>query len=114
MKRFVPAIVIASVLAIATPFAHAIPITYTAVLSGPAEEPPVASPGVGQATVIYDSVARTLEIQTSFSGLVGTTTVAHIHCCTSTPSSGVAGVATQVPTFIGFPAGVSSGSFSHG
>ena len=69
MKRFVPAIAIASLLAIVTPFAHAVPIAYTTVLSGPAEEPPIASPGIGQATVIYDSVARTLEIQTSFSGL---------------------------------------------
>ncbi|HRO59570.1 MAG TPA: CHRD domain-containing protein [Burkholderiaceae bacterium] len=113
MKRFVSAICIASVLAIATPFAHAIPITYTAILGGSAEEPPVASPGTGQATVVYDSVARTLEIQTSFADLVGTTTVAHIHCCTATPSSGLAGVATQVPSFTGFPVGVSSGNYSN-
>ena len=113
MKHFVPTFCIAGVLALATPFAHAIPITYTTVLSGAAEEPPVASPGTGQATVIYDPDLRTLEIQTSFSGLVGLTTAAHIHCCTGTASSGNAGVATQVPSFVGFPLGVSSGNFSN-
>ncbi|NLD69002.1 MAG: CHRD domain-containing protein [Limnobacter sp.] len=113
MKRFVPTLCIAGVLALATPIAHAIPIVYTTVLSGAAEEPPVESPGTGTATVVYDPDERTLQIQTSFSGLVGPTTVAHIHCCTGTASSGNAGVATQVPTFDGFPAGVNSGSYSN-
>lgn len=93
--------------------AQAAPITYTAVLSGPAEAPPNASPGTGFATVILDSVAHTLFITTNFSGLIGTTTNAHIHCCTATAGTGTAGVATQLPTFSGFPAGVTSGSYSN-
>jgi hypothetical protein len=52
-----------------------------------------------------------MRVQTVFTGLVGTTTVAHIHCCTGTPGAGTAGVATQTPSFSGFPTGVTSGSY---
>jgi CHRD domain/PEP-CTERM motif len=87
--------------------------TYTADLSGPAEEPPVPSPGTGFALVTYDDLAHILGIQTNFSDLVGTTTAAHIHAPTPTPLTGVAGVATQVPFFEGFPIGVTSGTYDH-
>jgi hypothetical protein len=50
-------------------------------------------------------------IDVSFSGLLGTTTASHIHCCTPTPLSGTAGVATTTPTFAGFPLGVTSGTY---
>lgn len=93
--------------------AQAAPITYTAVLTGPAESPPNASPGTGFATVTVDSAAHTLFIGVNFSGLIGTTTNSHIHCCTSAAGTGTAGVATQLPTFSGFPAGVTSGSYSN-
>ncbi len=43
-----------------------------------------------------------------FADLLGITTASHIHCCNTTPTSPVA---TQVPSFIGFPLGVSSGSY---
>ena len=36
---------------------------------------------------------------------------AHIHCCTAAAGSGTAGVATPVPSFPGFPSGVSAGSY---
>jgi hypothetical protein len=88
-------------------------IIYTADLSGPAESPPNASPGTGFATVTYDSIAHTLNVDVSFSDLLGTTTAAHIHCCTLNPLSGTAGVATTTPTFPGFPLGVSSGTYNH-
>jgi hypothetical protein len=87
------------------------PITYLASLSGPAESPPNASPGTGSATVIIDTVANTLQVSDSFSGLLGTTTASHIHCCTAVPGSGAAGVATQTPSFINFPLGVTFGSY---
>lgn len=85
-------------------------ITYTARLSGPNESPPVASPGTGNATVDFDALAHTLRINETFSGLLGNTSASHIHCCVTTPGTGVAAVATQLPTFIGFPLGVTSGT----
>jgi hypothetical protein len=87
----------------------AAPITYTAALDGASETPPVVSPGTGAATVTIDTVAHTLSVQVTFADLVGTTTVAHIHCCVAPPNN--AGVATALPTFPGFPAGVTAGSY---
>jgi hypothetical protein len=84
---------------------------YVATLSGPNESPPVDSPGTGTATVIYDSDARTLKVMAEFSGLLAGVTAAHIHCCTADPLAGTVGVATTTPTFPGFPAGVTSGSY---
>jgi hypothetical protein len=89
----------------------AITITYEARLSGSAEVPANASPGTGFAVVIVDTVAQTMEVQVEFSGLTGNTTASHIHCCTATPGSGNAGVATTTPTFPGFPLGVTSGTY---
>jgi len=83
------------------------------VLTGPGEFPPNASPGTGFAVVTIDSTANILNIvSVTFSGLLGTTTASHIHCCTALPGVGTAGVATQVPYFSGFPIGVTSGSYS--
>lgn len=87
--------------------------TYLAVLNGPSESPPNASPGTGSARVVYDSTAHTLHVKATFSGLLGTTTAAHIHCPTALPFTGNAGVATQTPTFAGFPLGVFSGTYDH-
>ena len=85
---------------------------YYANLDGPSESPPNASPGSGLALVAFDSTAHTLDVDATFSGLIGTTTVAHIHSPTAVPGTGVAGVATMTPTFAGFPAGVTSGVYS--
>jgi hypothetical protein len=100
----------ALVLAAATT-ANASPITFAAVLSGGAENPVNASPGTGFVTVVIDPVAHTLFVEASFSGLLGTTNAAHIHCCAAAPTN--AEVATQTPSFIGFPLGVQSGFFSN-
>ena len=89
---------------------QAAPITFQAVLDGPSENPPNASPGTGNATVVFDIVAHTMEVSVSFSGLLGTTTAAHIHCCT-TPLVNVS-PATTTPTFPGFPLGVTAGVYS--
>ena len=94
-------------------FAQAHVVIYTATLSGPAEAPPNASPGVGTATVTFDLDLVTMRLQTSFSGLTGTVTAAHIHGATTTAGTGTAGVATQTPSFTGFPTGVSSGTYDH-
>jgi len=92
---------------------QAVPITFVASLNGPSESPPNASPGTGSAIVVFDTVAHTLEVDVTFSGLLGTTTASHLHCCTAAPGVGTAGVATQTPSFTGFPLGVTSGTYTH-
>ena len=99
----------AAALALSLP-ANADITIYTAPMSGPAEFPPNASPGTGFAMVTVDTDALTMHLEASFSGLTGTTTAAHIHCCI-TVSGGAAGVATTTPSFVGFPLGVTSGTF---
>jgi hypothetical protein len=61
--------------------------------------------------VTVDLDALTMRVETTFSGLTGTTTIAHIHCCVDPP--GNVGVATPTPTFPGFPAGVTFGSYDN-
>src|SRR5260370_18968189 len=39
--------------------------------------------------------------------------MAHIHCCTTLPFTGNAGVATTTPTFPAFPLGVTAGTYTH-
>jgi hypothetical protein len=78
-------------------------------LTGPAENPSNNSPGTGLAFVVIDQIAHTLGIHIEFSGLLGLTTASHIHCCVAPPGTAV--VATTVPTFLGFPLGVSSGTY---
>jgi hypothetical protein len=82
---------------------------YTTTLSGPNEQPPNASPGTGIATVTL--VGTSMRLQTSFSGLIGTTSASHIHAPTPAPGTGTAGVATTTPTFPFFPLGVTAGTY---
>lgn len=108
--------VFASVAVLLLPFhrtapALAVPIVYSAYLDGPSSDPPNASPGIGSSEIVYDPDAHTLSVDVEFSGLIGTTTAAHIHAATAAPYAGTAAVATQVPTFVGFPSGVTSGSY---
>jgi len=93
------------------PAAQSAPIVYTANLSGPAEAPPNASPGTGSTIVTIDTSAHTLRVEVSFAGLLGTTTMAHIHCCTAVPFTGTVGVATATPNFPGFPLGITAGIY---
>jgi hypothetical protein len=85
-------------------------LRFTGELSGANENPPVPSMGTGSTVVHYDSIARTMSVDVSWSGLTGTTTVAHIHCCVDPPET--IGVATFPGTFPGFPSGVTSGTYS--
>lgn len=91
--------------------AQAVLLTYELVLSGPAESPPQASPGTGFGDLFVDTLAQTMEVRVAFQGLIGTTTASHVHCCTAAPFTGTAIVATTVPTFPGFPLGVTSGTY---
>jgi hypothetical protein len=91
--------------------ARAAPVVHTAVLTGPSESPPNSSPGTGTATVTIDVVAHTLRVQATFSNLVAPTTAAHIHSPTTVPGGGVAAVAVHPPYLLGFPIGVTSGTY---
>lgn len=94
-------------------YTYADPVVFIATLSGPAESPPNVSPGTGFATVTFDNVAHTLRVQVVFSGLTVGNTASHIHCCTASPGTGTAGVATTTPTFTGFPGGTTAGTYDH-
>lgn len=98
---------------LATVSAQATIVTLYASLSGAAEAPPNASPGTGLGIITLDDVANTMRVQITFSGLTAPNTAAHIHCCTAIAGVGTVGVATTTPTFTGFPAGVTSGSYDH-
>jgi hypothetical protein len=108
-------------LAMATPLfltflvtnANASIFEYDAFLSGPNENATNTSPGLGFGDFSYDSTAHTLQVQFTFSNLLGTTTASHIHAATASPGIGTAGVATTTPYFTGFPIGVTSGSYSN-
>lgn len=100
VSRVVP-IALMAMAAAATPAAAQ---TWFATLTGAAEAPPNLSPGTGSA--IFTLSGNLFTVNVSFSGLTTGVTNAHIHCCTQTPFTGTAGVATQVPTFVGFPTGV--------
>lgn len=70
--------------------------------------------GSGSLLLRHDDVAHTLLIDADWTGLSGTTTVAHIHCCTTTPGTGTAGIALGTGSPINlpeWPAGVTSGSY---
>lgn len=86
-------------------------VRFAAFLDGPSEFPSNLSPGTGYASVVWDTTAHTMLVQATFQDLTGLTTASHIHAPVTTPG-GTAGVATQTPSFIGFPLGVSAGSFS--
>lgn len=84
---------------------------FSTQLAGSNESPANTSPATGSATVNFDLATHLLSIETSFSGLTGNTVAAHIHCCVAPPGNTI--VATQVPTFSGFPSGATSGTYSN-
>ncbi len=94
----------------ATPSFAAV-LMYSASFSGAIEVPPNASPGSGTVDVNFDTDAHTMSINATFTGLLGNTSAAHIHAPTLVAGTGTAGVATQTPSFAGFPLGVTAGVF---
>jgi hypothetical protein len=83
-------------------------------MNGAIEVPVNNSAGTGVAFVDYDDSTHLMRFRATWSGLTGTTTVSHIHASAGiTPFSATetAGVATPTPTFPGFPAGVTAGSY---
>lgn len=86
-------------------------VTYNATLTGAAERPnPVDSTGAGTAVLIVDDERNTMLVNAAFEGLLSPVTIAHIHCCAGPEAT--AGVVTPLPTFPGFPVGVTEGRYS--
>jgi outer membrane autotransporter protein len=82
---------------------------YRVVLSGANEIPVVNTPGTGFAIVSLNPTTHEMRVRVVFSGLIGTTTASHLHCCAPQPAN--VGVATTTPTFPGTPLGVTSGAW---
>lgn len=101
------AIALAAALTLAATAAQAQTYSFASALS---PEAPGAT-GSGAVLVDYDMGAQTLDIAAIFFGLSGTTTVAHIHCCTAAPNTGTVAVAVTPGTLPGFPVGVNFGFY---
>lgn len=110
MNRTALALILAASLALPATTAGANIIVFSGNFSGTQEFPPNASPGTGLVSVTINDVLNTMTVDAAWANLLAPTTVAHIHCCTGLGAN--AGVATGVPTFPGFPAGVTSGTYN--
>jgi len=86
---------------------------FNAFLNGANEAPPNASPAFGFSKLFLDTDLHTMRVVASFEDLIGTTTAAHVHAPTALPGEGTAPVATELPSFTGFPLGVTFGSYDH-
>ena len=84
--------------------------TWQAFLTG-AQETGAPNGSLGTGYAFMSLTGNLLSIHIEFSGLTGLTTASHIHCCAGPGVS--AAVATQTPSFIGFPLGVTSGTFDN-
>ncbi len=94
------------VLLIAAGSAPAAIVNFTADLDGLQENPSVVTTGFGFATITLDTDTFEVNVSGTFSGLIGTTTVSHVH--------GLAPVGTNAGVIFGLTidTGVSSGSFT--
>jgi len=99
--------VVGAVAALTAAAGHAGAQTWTGTFSGAAEAPPTPSPGTG--TAIVTLAGTNLTVNFTWSGLLSPTAVSHIHCC-ALPGN-AAGVATMLPSFVGFPVGVTAGTY---
>ena len=109
MKKTVKLIGVVLAVLMLSAIAKADTLAFTATLTGSQEVPPTGSPGIGSALVTLDTVTNLLTVNVSFAGLGSPTIASHIHCCT--PPGVNAMVATTVPTFPGFPLGVTTGTY---
>lgn len=109
MKRVLSVLALAAAsTAIAVPAAAApADPSYRAVASGALESPPNASPGTSLVTI--DLSGTKMFVDLPFRDLDGSSTAAHIHCCTSSAFTGTAGVAVPLQDF---PLGVTAGSYN--
>ena len=110
--KHILALLVMSAAALAPSAASADTLQYTSSMRGPSEEPPNPSPATGDATIVIDTTAHTMQLTIPFSDLIGYTTAAHIHCCTASPLSGSVAPATTTPSLPGFPLGVTAGTYN--
>lgn len=109
MKKIMILVGLVVAVMMSSPVARADQLVFTTTLTGAQEVPPTGSPGIGSALVTLDTVTNMLTINAAFAGLVSPTTASHIHCCAG--PGDLAMVATAVPTFPGFPLGVTTGTY---
>src|SRR5919106_69788 len=109
MKKKVNLIGLVVMLLLFSAVAKADQLAFTATLTGAQEVPPTGSAGIGSGLVTLDTVTNLMTVNVSFGGLGSPTIASHIHCCT--PPGANAIVATTVPTFPGFPLGVTTGTY---
>ena len=85
---------------------------HSTVFTGTFAPEAVGATGSGTLSLEYDDDGHTLLINATWAGLSGTTSNAHIHCCTAVAKTGTAGVAlAQGGLLPDFPLGASSGSY---
>jgi hypothetical protein len=72
---------------------------------------PEVTGATGSGSALFTLTGNFFRVQFNWTGLSGGTTVAHIHCCTTTPRTGTAGVASPTPSYPNFQTGVTSGSY---
>jgi hypothetical protein len=82
--------------------------SFELALTGLKEVLPNVSPATGTLTGTYDSSTNMLSIDIKFNGLIGLSTAAHLHG----PALPNQNAGVQIG-FVGFPAGVSSGTYSN-
>src|SRR5215213_11581311 len=109
MKKAVKLLGVVLAVLMFSAMAKADTIVLTTTLTGSQEVPPSGSPGIGSALVTLDTVTNLLTVNVSFAGLGNPTIASHIHCCAPPGTNAI--VATTVPTFPGFPLGVTSGTY---
>jgi hypothetical protein len=73
-------------------------ILLTSHLTGSQEVPPTGSAGTGDSVVTVDTVAMTLMVNLTFSGISAPASMAHIHCCAPPGVNAIVAV-----PFVNFP-----------
>ena len=109
MKRRVSFLGLLATILLFSAVARADQLVFTTTLTGSQEVPPSGSAGIGSALVTLDTVTNLLTVNVSFAGLGSPTIASHIHCCALPGTNAM--VATAVPTFPGFPLGVTTGTY---
>lgn len=82
---------------------------FSTTMTGAAEVTPVDTIAGGSALVTFDDLANSVSVATWFFNLSAPASAAHIHCCTTKPLEGAAGVAQG---YSGFPAATTGTYFN--
>jgi hypothetical protein len=107
--------VLAVLTALALPLLSAPALAHNIDLFGTFAPEASGATGTGSLVLQFDTDGHTLAINATWSGLSGTNTIAHIHCCTASPGTGTAGIAlgTGSPLNLpGWPSGGNGGTYN--